>query len=128
MTSCNRCSGPLGQWEIEIRDEYRCWKCAQFMQILLVFRRGSRDSGIPTISELAYRRPTSLIPLASEHGVLLERRYSRTMEDRYIMHICPHCKAGQGDNFVVEDLHQETRLVKVFPATSCRNCNTWEPL
>lgn len=128
MPACGRCNEAMGLWDIEVRDGYKCWKCAQPMRILLVFSRGRTwlRSVYPISSELAYRRPESLIPLAAKYGVRLERRYSQTVQDRYIMHICPHCGSGQGDNYVVEDMEQVIPVVKAFPAVSCRKCKYWQ--
>ncbi|MGE7056910.1 hypothetical protein ACQKI4_30595, partial [Paenibacillus glucanolyticus] len=64
------------------------------------------------ISDLAYNKPKSLIPFAKEYGVHLEERYSKVTQSMYVMHICPHCKMHQGDNYVVEDNEQKTDLVR----------------
>jgi hypothetical protein len=47
-----------------------------------------------------------MVQLAKKHGVLLENRYSAFLKTEYIMHVCPHCDAGQGDNYVVVDNQQ----------------------
>jgi hypothetical protein len=39
------------------------------------------------------------------------RNDSKVSESKYVMHICPHCKMHQGDNYVVEDNKQETELI-----------------
>ncbi|KEQ22134.1 exodeoxyribonuclease X C-terminal domain-containing protein [Paenibacillus tyrfis] len=103
------------EWEIDIRSGYQCWKCKKTMQIFLMFNPEIENElryGYPIISDLAYNKPRSLIPFAKEYGILLEERYSKVTESKYIMHICPHCKMHQGDNYVVEDNEQETKLIK----------------
>lgn len=102
-------------WEVDIRDKYVCWKCSGAVKIMLFFNPEIENEfreGIPIISDLAYNKPESLIPFAKDHGVLLESRFSKQINEKYVAHICPHCKMLQGDNFVVEDNHQDTILKK----------------
>ncbi|MCY8807031.1 hypothetical protein MOE15_00540 [Bacillus atrophaeus] len=108
------------EWDIEIRDRYVCWKCKNNMKIILMYKPEKEytyKDVIPIISECSYSKPDSIIPLAKKYGVLLEKRYSKFVNDKYIMHICPNCNMHQGDNFVVEDNHQRTQLLK-----QCRIC------
>ena len=103
------------EWEVDIRSGYQCWKCKNMMNILLMFNpeiENELRNGYPIISDLAYSKPNSLIPFAKEYGVHLEERYSKVTESMYVMHICPHCKMHQGDNYVVEDNEQKTDLVR----------------
>ncbi|WP_372661246.1 hypothetical protein [Cohnella sp.] len=103
------------EWEVDIRSGYQCWKCKKSMPIFLMFNpevENELRDGYPIISDLAYSKPSSLIPFAKEYGVLLEERSSKVTESKYVMHICPHCKMHQGDNYVVEDNEQETVLIK----------------
>jgi len=105
------------EWDIEIRDGYVCWKCKQKMKIMLMFKPEKEYTSkdvIPIISECSYVKPASIIPLAKKYGVQLEMRYSKFVNNKYIMHICPHCNMHQGDNFIVEDNHQITQLLKQF--------------
>lgn len=102
------------EWEIDIRDGYLCWKCKKPMKILLMFNpevKNELREGYPIISDLAYNKPKSMISLAQKFDVLLEVRFSKITGSEYVMHICPHCKMHQGDNYVVEDNEQETMLL-----------------
>ncbi|QCT04372.1 hypothetical protein E6C60_3664 [Paenibacillus algicola] len=103
------------KWVVDIRSGYQCWKCKKMMNIFLLFNPEVENElrhGYPIISDLAYSKPNSLIFLANEYGIQLEERYSKMTESKYVMHICPHCKMHQGDNYVVEDNEQETVLIK----------------
>jgi hypothetical protein len=85
------------------------------MNIFLLFNPKVENElrhGYPFISDLAYSKPISLIPFANEYGVQLEERYSKMTESKYVIHICPHGKVYQGENYVVEGKEQETVLMK----------------
>lgn len=85
------------------------------MNLFLMFNpeiENELRKGCPIIGNVAYSKPKSLIPFAKEHGVKLEERYSNLTGSMYAMHICPHCKMHQGDNYVVEDNEQKTDLIK----------------
>ncbi|WJQ81922.1 hypothetical protein [Brevibacillus brevis] len=103
------------EWDVDIRSGYQCWKCKIAMQIFLIYNSEIENelrNGYPINSDLAYSKPSSLIPFAKKYSVLLEERYSKVTDSKYVMHICPHCKMHQGDNYVVEDNEQETTLIK----------------
>lgn len=100
-------------WDVDIRSGYKCWACKKEMDIFLMFNpevKNELRSGYPIISDLAYSKPTTIVPFAMQLGIKLEERFSKITREKYIMHICPHCNAHQGDNYVVEDNHQETIL------------------
>ncbi len=103
------------EWEVDIRDGYQCWKCKKSMRIFLMFNpevENELREGYPIVSDLAYSKPNSIIPFAQNFEVLLKERYSKVTGSEYVMHICPHCKMHQGDNYVIEDNEQETMLIK----------------
>lgn len=117
------------EWDIDIRDGYQCWKCQKPMKIFLMYNpevENDMRESFPIISNLAYRKPKSIVTIAKEFGVLLEERYSKVVELKYVMHVCPHCKMHQGDNYVVEDNEQNTLLIKrtriVFDKGSWSEC------
>lgn len=119
------------EWEIDIRDGYLCWKCKKPMKILLMFNpevKNELREGYPIISDLAYDKPKSMISFAQKFDVLLEERFSKITRSDYVMHICPHCKMHQGDNYVVEDNEQETMLINrirvIFDQGLWKECKT----
>ncbi|MCY8860344.1 hypothetical protein [Bacillus inaquosorum] len=104
-------------WDIEIREGYKCWNCKKDLNIMLMFNPEKIYDDrheVPVISECSYNKPDSILPIAEKFGVKLENRYSKTVNQKYIMHICPHCNMHQGDHSVVEDNHQKTKLLHQF--------------
>lgn len=81
---------------------------------------------IPVTSELSYIKPLSIIPFAKQKNVYFAERYSKFANGKYVMHICPECGAHQGDNYVVDDMHQETNIVSSFRISYCASCDKWE--
>lgn len=128
--SCNDFA--LHYLDVQIHDDYLCYKCDKPMQIMLFFLLPEDDVNIdsrnliPIHSELAYIKPPSLIPFAREEDVYLAERFSKTINEKYVMHICPDCGAHQGDNYVVTDMHQETSIVDSFRVSYCAACDKWE--
>lgn len=81
------------EWEVDIRSGYQCWKYKNALNLFLMFNPKSENklrNGYPIISDLAYSKPKPLIHLAKEHGVQLDKRYSKETGSMYVMHICPH--------------------------------------
>lgn len=116
------------QWEVDIRSGYQCWSCKKPMNIMLVFNPETENElreGYPIVSDLAYNKPPSMIFFAKQNGIKLQERFSKTINEKTIMHICPHCNMHQGDYHVVEDNHQETELVSTLKIKFDRNKKTW---
>ncbi|MZP31082.1 hypothetical protein GTO91_15310 [Heliobacterium undosum] len=125
---CQKCKAIYRFYHIDIRGGYECWKCQKAMNVILIYNQEDDipiSEDCPICSEMAYSRPKSLIPLAEQQGVILEERYNKTMNSRYIMHICPHCKAHQGDYHIVEDMHQSPTFIKRINGRYCRFCDDW---
>jgi hypothetical protein len=96
---CSKCGGDLQLWDIEIRDGYKCYRCKQTMRIILIFDPSESFRDIE--SAFAYSRDASLIHIAATFGVLLENRFTRASGKFYVVHVCPGCKAVQGDFYGV---------------------------
>ncbi|MDR0556733.1 MAG: hypothetical protein LBG43_02525 [Treponema sp.] len=62
-------------------------------------RLNNGDYGFITPSEFNENE----INFAKSKGVLLEMRYSRTANERYLANICPDCRAFVGDWFLFDD-------------------------
>jgi|GEM_PF-6495562 len=128
IENCSQCGSPLKPWDVEIRKGYKCFKCKHPMRIMLIYKPEEEQYNRIIQSEFAYDRHPSMIPLAAEFGVLLEKRYSKEVKNSYVAHICPKCKIIQGDYYVVEDNHQKTELVSSFKGLACSSCKHWEPV
>ena len=128
IENCSQCGGPLKLWDIEIRKDYKCFKCKKSMRIMLIYKPEEEQHNRIIQSEFAYKRHPSMISFAVEFGVRLEKRYSKEVKNSYVAHICPNCKIIQGDYYVVEDNHQKTEIVSSFQGLACRSCGHWEPV
>lgn len=121
---------------LEIRDDYPCWRCEKPMAILLIFatgqspseRYGPRYGAALYDSLMAYERTRGLIAIAARYGIHLAYRGSRTVGERYIQHCCPAYGANQGDYYVVEDRHRDTRFRQAISAEWCPACDEWDVL
>lgn len=129
---CNNCGQyALHFLDIEIHDNYECYKCHQTMRILLIFFPHGDDWNSdfrdmrPLESEFANCRPKDLISFAKHYDVLLATPPEQP-ESNFCYHICPHCHSIQGDYYIVEDLHQATEKINEFRASYCASCKQWE--
>jgi hypothetical protein len=121
------------QWGVQIHSGYHCHKCDQQMDILLLYKPTNTIflfNGYFFHTELAYEKSAAMIDLAKQHNIILENRYSAFIKSGYIMHVCPHCDAGQGDNYVVVDNQQinRTLMKKSFIAVYEEQTELWSEI
>ncbi|NHN29295.1 DUF5710 domain-containing protein [Paenibacillus agricola] len=121
------------QWGIQIHSGYMCHKCDQQMDIMLCYKPTNTIflfNGYFFQTELAYEKTPTMIGLAKKHGVLLETRYSAFLKKEYIMHVCPHCDTGQGDNYVVVDNQQinSTMMKESFVVEYDAEAELWDEI
>lgn len=123
---CNNCDSKQYVWDVDIHDDYFCWKCNKSIKIILLYypytEKEIKDS---KFSDFSYEKPLELIKYAATKGVRLAKRYSKTTNSSYVMHICSNCNSVQGDFFIVEDNHQDTKLLERLRLTFCSVCNKW---
>lgn len=132
--TCESCGEyTLHYLDIQIRNNYKCFKCTKDMKILLIFFTeydSPQDymfrNELPIISEFAYEKPLSLIPFARKFQVFLKKTHSQTTKNTYVSHICPHCGLLQGDHYIVQDLCQDTKLIEEFTVSYCAECGKWK--
>ena len=96
LGKCGDCDAERIQISAE-RSVTGCYKCRRQGPILdLVARRGGRlftiAAGCPDLHGVE--------EVALRHGVRLRWDHSQTAGGSYLMHVCPHCSAKQGDNFL----------------------------
>lgn len=131
IENCSKCGGNLKLWDVEIRGGYKCFKCKYPMRIMLIYEpepEPEEESRTIMQGEFDYQRHPSMIPLAAEFGVMLEKRHSKKTGYSYIAHICPNCKIIQGDHYVVNDNQQKTEYINSFKGLACKSCGHWEPV
>lgn len=132
--TCEKCEQySLHFLDIEIHDNYHCYKCKKPMGILLIFFPYEEDWNSdfrdmrPLESEFANRRPKDLIPFAKQYDVLLAPSQKKSVSE-FCYHICPHCHSLQGDYYIVTDMHQDTKAIIEFRASYCAACKQWEKI
>lgn len=69
-----------------------CWKCDRTMVIALL-SIGNYMS--VRLSEMNAKERE----VAAGHGVIIEERFSKTMQEHYMANVCPHCRSFSGEHF-----------------------------
>ena len=114
---CEDCSSSLPLRTIAISMK-GCWNCSQNILVAVGHKDGSElEQDFFTDEELEF---------ASGNGVILERRFSSTVEAKYLANVCPHCDQIQGNWYLYKDpfhdrfnLHQTEREAY----GPCDNCS-----
>jgi hypothetical protein len=115
-------------WDVDVRSGYECWKCHKTMDIMLFFNPELENvfrDGYPIVSALVHCKPETIIPFALQLGIPMESRYSKTIGQKCVMHVCPSCKIHQGDYHVADDNHQVTDLKFRFKIRFDKQSNSW---
>lgn len=108
---CSNCHGPLFEKTLHV-VKGDCWKCHKEMCIAYM------DVDHERLAPDDFME--SDIQIAKQHGVVLQVRYSKTVGEKYLANICPHCGSMLGKFFLHDywDLpgeHYQTGL-------RCRKC------
>lgn len=113
---CPDCAAPAHLLSVERATTscYRCRKSFRMIDIvdcthdhLVLIAAGCPD--LPGVKKLA-----------AELGVAMDVHYSRSAGGEYLMHLCPHCRAIQGDNFLYRPTEAVTDTsLETLPMTLC---------
>jgi Competence protein CoiA-like family len=90
---CSNCRARLSENKLHVKI-IECYRCKRGMKIAFA----SRDRIVRGPDQFS----NDEIAGAQHHGVVLERRYSKTMDTEYVANICPQCKALFGNHFMYE--------------------------
>lgn len=130
---CSECGNfALHFLDIEIRNNYQCFKCKSPMKIISIFFLPEDDltsicgKRHPLCSAMHTSKPLSLISFSQKFDITLENRYSHEAEAIYPMHICPKCNAHQGDHYIMLNLYNDSFIEKSFHVSYCASCDKWE--
>lgn len=140
---CPECHAPMRQVRIDVWNGYRCYRCGHPMPVLDVESTG-RDGSSPDLipsdtgdeleDDMAllalWESPPGLAGPARELGVRMREEYSQTAGTHYLMHLCPHCGAKQGDWYIHGERFADWIPVPEHPVKVgfywwCRNCDRW---
>jgi len=95
---CKNCGRYKIKKELIIVDN-ECYKCENLMKVCYI----KNSNG--------YKYPRDFneneINFAKSKGVLLEMRFSKTRNEKYLANVCPHCKAFVGDWYLSDDIISE---------------------
>jgi len=109
---CNACGNYKNLNEVRIVN-IQCWKC------------GSDYKAAVATNDWSFYGPDRFsqeeIEAARSHGVLLEERFSKTLEKRYVANTCPSCRSVHGSMFVHQLLEEKTEHVVEMPF-HCVSC------
>ena len=120
---CRECGSPLPLRTITVSTK-DCWKCGQNVIVATGDKDGeSLEQDYFTADEVAFARV---------NGVTLERRFSATVQAKYLANVCTHCDQIQGNWYLYMDqFHDRFKLLKTKrqeygPCDSCatRICMT----
>jgi len=64
----------------------------------------------------------SEIKIAKENKVILEKRYSISLEQKYLACICPNCNAHYGDYFLEDEIDEIGEDEKIIEMEYCPEC------
>jgi hypothetical protein len=117
---CKDCGNYKMKKELVVLDE-NCYRCGKPMKICYILNNGN-DS---------FERPSEFneneIDFAKSKGVLLEMRYSKTINMKYLANVCPNCRAFVGDWFLFDDYIIENSYNENIPKYDmgyyCGECN-----
>ena len=88
---CPRCRKPMTKRTLHIIQS-DCHRCEKPMKVALLAFEG-QISGPEAFRE-------SDLKLAREHGCIIEKRHSHTMDSSYMASVCPRCRAFVGQHFL----------------------------
>lgn len=119
---CARCGGFVEEVQLQVWDGCSCYHCGCGFPMLDVMEK---NSGMGIMWHL----PKSAIAIASQLGVRLEYRYSKTAGSKYPMHICPQCDYAQGDWFLRKQrMNMDNDKLKcTADYWQCDTCDLWWP-
>jgi hypothetical protein len=116
---CPRCQQGMQQVKLEVWSGYQCYHCKRPVPVLDIPERALWDDGY-----------AGLVGPARNLGVRLGSRYSQTAGQRYLMHLCPHCGAKQGDFYIHAERYAEwmpdpDHPVRIGYYWWCEACDQW---
>ena len=101
---CGECGAPLPARTVTVSTT-DCWKCDQNVNVAT----GDKDGGKLEPDYFT----TEEIEFAQQNGVTLERRFSATVEGKYLSNVCTKCDQIQGNWFLYMDpFHDRFNLQK----------------
>jgi hypothetical protein len=115
---CKNCGNYKTKNELVVLNE-SCYRCGNPMNICYI---STKDD---------FKRPSEFneyeINFAKSKGVLLEIRFSKTVNGKYLANVCPTCKAFIGDhplfdNYILENIDNEN-IPKYNIGYYCEKCN-----
>ncbi len=102
---CKRCGAPLPLRTVAIRT-IDCWNCGKNVNVALWHQNGESLCWQDSF-------PVEEIEFAKANGVTLERRFSKTIGNKYLANVCASCNQIQGDWFLYNaPFHNEFNLFR----------------
>ena len=115
--TCPTCDRPARRLTAEV-STLRCWRrgCGADVRVLDLYDR--TDAAAAMLAASCPDLP-DLDQLAQELDVRLAWRHSKQAQGPYLMHLCPRCKATQGDNFLYTSGPTPSLDAPVVHLTAC---------
>ncbi len=109
---CPNCRKPLGlkMLHIVVGD---CYRCHSPMKVAFIDAEGMVLQ-TPAFSPQEIER-------AKEQGCILEVRYSKTVNSRYLANVCPKCKAFVGEHYM-HDYYNNDSIAVIPTGWFCFDC------
>ncbi|MGC8757805.1 MAG: competence protein CoiA family protein [Caldisericaceae bacterium] len=116
LPRCQNCGNYMEPKYLNITTA-ECWKCG--FPYKAAWITTGNDVGIAYGPEGFSERE---IKIAAEKGVIIEERYSKTMDEKYNANICPHCGSFMGKFFIHELVYTEDE--KLLVGYRCFSCGS----
>jgi hypothetical protein len=115
LPKCPKCGNYMGKKHLNL-GTYECWRCNIPYKVSWI-TTGNVNAG-------DFYGPEGFtdyeIKIAKEKGIIIEKRYSKTMEESYNANICPHCGSFLGEFFIHDLLYTEEE--KILTGYRCLSC------
>ena len=131
---CKQCGSYFEEEHLAIVD-WQCYKCHEnFKAAVILIGLGRKNEPYDVVTPKNFSENEML--LAKSKGVIIEKRYSKTMNESYFANICPHCKSMVDDYFISDELFnlvydlqakKECGVKTYRIGYYCHTCNTFVP-
>lgn len=97
---CKKCGNPFSDSGVLYLVHTPCRRCKKSMKVAFIRPSNYDFQGPKDFSERE-------VSLAQQHGVLLEKKFSQTLNKTYFANTCPHCKSWIGEHFLPDYIPNE---------------------
>jgi hypothetical protein len=116
LPRCPKCGNYMEKKYLNITTD-ECWNCHEPLKVAWITCGRKDNEGVFYGPE---RFNQEEIELARKNGVIIEERFSKTLQESYNANICPNCGNFIGEFFIHDFVYTEEE--KIFIGYSCFSC------